>query len=340
MIPTYNRADLLPRAVQSVLAQCAPEDEIIIVDDGSTDHTQRVAAQFSRVVYFPVSHGGAGRARNCGVRAAKHSLIAFLDSDDEWIAGTLELKRTLIQAKPDIVFCFSDLADIDKAGRLHHGALAQWREDHRPWDDILGPGVQLSELAPLPPGVQDCLVHIGNLYLAEMTASYISSITIVVRRELAGEALHFAEDLPTYEDWECFGRLTRKGNSAYLACETAIQHGHSGSRLTDANLLQRATARITLLQRVWGADPKFLAEYGRSYHELLLAQRLMRVRQLLRTGDTRTARQEIRGRERSYPASCRLLAQCPGWLASGVIRGRSWAKLLLRRRAGEAEQDN
>src|SRR5271169_6309691 len=100
VIPTYNRAHLVCRAVDSALAQCLDGDEVIVVDDGSTDNTEAALAPYgSRIVHLRVPNGGAGKARNIGVKAASNPLIAFLDSDDEWMKGKLEIQRTLMQAR-------------------------------------------------------------------------------------------------------------------------------------------------------------------------------------------------------------------------------------------------
>jgi len=225
VIPTFERATLVPRAVHSALGAVAPGDEVIVVDDGSTDGTEAVLAPYrDRLRYVRTAHLGAGAARNRGVQEARCPLVAFLDSDDEWMSDKLELQRTLMARRPDVLFAFSDFALRDRDGREHRRQLAAWHHDRRSWDVILGPGRPFSTLAPLPAGRGDFTVHTGNLYPALMRACYVSTITMMVRRE-AGEALRFAEDLPLYEDWECFARLARAGRGAYLACETAWNHG-------------------------------------------------------------------------------------------------------------------
>lgn len=323
VIPTYNRADFISRAIASALVASAPEDEIIVVDDGSTDGTQEVIASFReriRVVHIP--HGGAGRARNVGVKEATRPLIAFLDSDDEWLPYKLELQRTFMETRPDVLFCFTDFAVRDHSGREHRKYLFQWHKDSRPWDEILGPGVPFSSVAPLPAACPDFRLHVGNLFPAQMAAGYVCTCTLVVRRDAAGEALQFPEDLPLYEDWECFSRLARKGPAAYLDCETFWNYGHASPRLTDADILVRATTRITILERVWGSDPAFLTEYGPQYTGVLNAQRLMRVRGLIRAGRTQEARMELRSIEH-LPLVYRVLGLLPASLAQSLrgIRG-------------------
>jgi glycosyltransferase involved in cell wall biosynthesis len=87
IIPTYNRADYLGRAVQSVLDQVDFNGEIIIIDDGSTDHTKEIVAGIKgdcTITYRYTQNRGPAAARNLGVEMARHHLIAFLDSDDHW----------------------------------------------------------------------------------------------------------------------------------------------------------------------------------------------------------------------------------------------------------------
>lgn len=92
IVPTFNRADLLPRAIASVRSQTFGDFELIVVDDGSTDGTEAVVAGFpdTRVRYLQQPHNaGVAAARNRGIRAARADLVAFLDSDDEWLPDKL-----------------------------------------------------------------------------------------------------------------------------------------------------------------------------------------------------------------------------------------------------------
>lgn len=99
VIPTYNRAHSIERAVRSVLAQTYTAWELIIVDDGSTDGTTEVLSRFGdtiRVIHQ--LNAGPSAARNAGIRAAKGELVAFLDSDDEWLSEKLEHQVQLMHS--------------------------------------------------------------------------------------------------------------------------------------------------------------------------------------------------------------------------------------------------
>lgn len=93
IIPTYNRAEILPRAVDSVLRQSFDDLEVIIVDDDSPDQTSEVVDEYSdiRIKYFQhTQNRGANHARNTGIQAATGDYIAFLDDDDKWCEDKLE----------------------------------------------------------------------------------------------------------------------------------------------------------------------------------------------------------------------------------------------------------
>lgn len=93
VIPTYNRAHLVGRAIQSVLNQTYQDFEIIVVDDGSTDNTEEVVKSFNdpriRYIRHDQNRGGSA-ARNTGIKMARGEYIAFQDSDDEWLPEKLE----------------------------------------------------------------------------------------------------------------------------------------------------------------------------------------------------------------------------------------------------------
>jgi glycosyltransferase involved in cell wall biosynthesis len=107
IIPTYNRAQSLNRAIQSVLNQTYKNFELIIVDDGSKDNTEEVVKNFhdNRIKYFrhDVNLGGSS-ARNTGIKRSTGKYVAFLDSDDEWLEGKLESQVRTMESRPSDVW--------------------------------------------------------------------------------------------------------------------------------------------------------------------------------------------------------------------------------------------
>ncbi len=326
VIPTYNRAHLIRRALDSILPQLLPGDEVIVVDDASTDNTSEVVATYSdRVRYFRIPNLGAGGARNFGVRQSTCPLVAFLDSDDEWLPGKLAIQRTLMQARPNILFCFSNFSVIDAQGVRHPRFLVVWSKDHRDWHQILGPSEMFSSIGPLPDGYDDFRVHVGDLSERELESAYILTSSLVVRKDAAGEALHFAEDVSTYEDFECFGRLSLKGPAAYLDCETARQYGHAGERLTDISDLRRSTANVKIIERVWGQNRAFLARHSDLYRKTIDRARKEKILDLLIARKSSEARAETRLLHHISPVF-RLAVWLPSQLGRTVIKVTSLVK--------------
>jgi glycosyltransferase involved in cell wall biosynthesis len=320
IIPTYNRAPLLSRAISSALLQLNEDDELIVIDDGSTDDTERLVARYGdRVRYVKTPNRGAGAARNRGIREARNPLVAFLDSDDEWMPGKIKLQRAFMGERPDILFSFANQAFRRRDGRERRFSMQTWPGVNQSWEEIFGPGWLFSSILPLPKGVDDFLFYDGNIYLPMLTGIYVNANTIMVRRKDAGDALHFAENTKTYEDWECFGRLAGAGNCAYLDCEMAWQNMHYGSRLTDFGGFERSEARVTIIERVWGSDEKFLKAHSEFYQKVLYKERISKVVGLIKRGQTIDARKEI-NKLAKCPLPHRILAGLPGWVAKPVVK--------------------
>lgn len=110
IIPAYNSAAFIARAIQSALDQDYPNKEIVVVNDGSTDNTQQVLDAFgSKIRVSNQPNAGAAAARNTGIKQSRGEFIAFLDSDDEWLPGRLSKCVQPMLDHPDVglTFCHS-----------------------------------------------------------------------------------------------------------------------------------------------------------------------------------------------------------------------------------------
>ncbi len=201
VIPTWNRAGLVCKAVASALAQAPDTVEVIVVDDGSSDNTAGLLGQRfgSRITLLRHTHrAGVGAARNTGVRRANGELLAFLDSDDLWLPGKLAAELNVFERFPNADAVISDNLNFlngrprDPGSRFKlNGLLAATRRQVR-WNS-------------------DC----DWLWTNAANSTATCSITLH-RRALArlGQPL-FAEDLLSCEDWELELRL-------YQQCRVAV----------------------------------------------------------------------------------------------------------------------
>lgn len=122
VIPAYNRAHTIKRAIESALKQTLSPCEIIVVDDNSTDATRDSVKDYSNVILLSTEKNlGPAGARNLGVEHAKGDLIAFLDSDDEWSENKLELQSNYLihNSEVDLLCCGLTLQNVN-------GSLAKY----------------------------------------------------------------------------------------------------------------------------------------------------------------------------------------------------------------------
>src|SRR5918997_500688 len=101
VIPCYNQAHFLGEAIESVLSQTYPHFEVVVVDDGSTDNTQEVAARYPGVRYIRQENQGLAGARNAGIRRSNGSFLVFLDADDRLLPRALEAGLKALKEHPE-----------------------------------------------------------------------------------------------------------------------------------------------------------------------------------------------------------------------------------------------
>ncbi|HEY0524703.1 MAG TPA: glycosyltransferase family 2 protein [Stellaceae bacterium] len=135
VVPTFNRGALIADTLRSILAQSSPADEVIVVDDGSTDDTADVVGRFGDAVrYLRIPNSGVQVARNTGIDAARHDRVALCDSDDLWEPDHLARQRALIAAAPDLEFTFSnfrifrggDGGDVEPVAKFDRAPEGWW----------------------------------------------------------------------------------------------------------------------------------------------------------------------------------------------------------------------
>lgn len=118
--PTFNRAEYLHHAIESVLAQTVEQFELLVVDDGSTDSTPELMDRYAgdpRIRYFRQPNQGQSVARNRGIREAKGDFVCFLDSDNAWLPEKLAKSLDVFRNKPECHIVYGDYIEIDQWGK-------------------------------------------------------------------------------------------------------------------------------------------------------------------------------------------------------------------------------
>jgi glycosyltransferase involved in cell wall biosynthesis len=120
VIPTHNRATVLPRALDSVYAQTHPPGEVIVVDDGSDDGTAELIREcYPCIRYLHQRNLGVSHARNRGIAGARFRWIALLDSDDAWLPGKLAAQRAALESAPGLRICHTEEIWIRRGRRVN-----------------------------------------------------------------------------------------------------------------------------------------------------------------------------------------------------------------------------
>lgn len=136
IIPAYNAAGCVRRAVESVFAQTYRDFELLVVDDGSTDATHAVLAGYgARLTLLTQPNSGPAAARNRGIAQARGAYVAFLDADDYWLPSKLERQVALLDAQPETGFCSTATSVVDRTG--HPAGEWPCRADVGPLPDVL-----------------------------------------------------------------------------------------------------------------------------------------------------------------------------------------------------------
>lgn len=240
IIPTYNRAHCIEKAVESVLKQNYENMEILIVDDGSTDDTEVVIKNIgdARIRYHKIScNSGASVARNVGIRLAKGKYIAFQDSDDVWLAGKLKQQVEILEnSNYGMVYgCFER-------------EFPDGRVEKVPRDEIQQEAKQ------------------GSIYPYLLAESYISTQTMLVRKEILQQLQGFDEALKSYEDYDLSIRIAKCCQVAFM--DEVLVHLNTLPDSIDMDMMRGLISSCYLLKK-YEEDLKKYDIYERKYKVIM-----------------------------------------------------------------------
>jgi glycosyltransferase involved in cell wall biosynthesis len=214
IIPTYNSAQYVTDAVDSVLCQTFGDFEVLVIDDGSTDDTESVMRPYNAAVrYVCQQNRGVAAARNRGITESRGRYVAFLDADDTWLPDKLERQIAALRARPDNRFCYtaftlvtSDLSPLEIVRSKRRG-----------------------------PALEDLLLR-GNV---------VGSIcTVLCERSLFETSGGFDPGLSQCADWDMWVRLAVLTEFLYLDQPTVTYRQHGSNMSRNAPLLEQDSLRV------------------------------------------------------------------------------------------------
>jgi glycosyltransferase involved in cell wall biosynthesis len=194
IIPTHNRAGFLAQAIDSVLAQTYTNFELIVVDDGSTDETHALLASYgTALINLHQENQGPAAARNTGIRAASHPLLAFLDSDDRFVKNKLALQVAAMEAQPDLLISHT------QETWFRNGQHLNQKKRHAKEN--------------------------GDIFARSLELCVVGMSTVMARRELFDLVGLFDESYPCCEDYELWLRASCSHPFLLVDVPLTVKHG-------------------------------------------------------------------------------------------------------------------
>ncbi|MES2946962.1 MAG: glycosyltransferase [Pseudomonadota bacterium] len=263
VIPSYNSESYIRETLDSILAQTFRDFEILVVDDGSTDHTRDLVSAYGAPVrLITQQNAGVCAARNHGIQQARGQYICLVDHDDYWFPHKLSGQLEQLQTHPEV------------------GVVFSWFHYWEPDSDGHFPTPSSIDLSHYPDGVSE--KYSGWIYHQFLLDCWMQTSTATFRREVFDRCGTFDESLPYSEDWDLWIRISREYPFLMLERPDTLyrQHPQQGNRAVRpidyrTRLLSHSVAKWGLHspdgrglpKRVFNRQlSKYHADYGR--HQL------------------------------------------------------------------------
>jgi glycosyltransferase involved in cell wall biosynthesis len=231
IIPCYRQAHFLGEAIESVQAQTMGKAEIVVVDDGSPDQTERVARRYSSVEYLRQPNRGVAAARNQGLQAARGTYVVFLDADDRLLPQHFEISLRTLQEHPDAACVTGDYCWFGAEGTWHI-------HDCQPRPDHYGTLLRSNFIGPPHP--------------------------VMFKRSVLLELGGFRADLQAFEDLDLYLRVARRYPMYCHHQPVALYRRHSDQTSLNWNMMLRCGIEVLRNQRPYlDHHPQYRSAYRR-----------------------------------------------------------------------------
>jgi len=264
IIPCYNAAPYLARALDSVFAQTYRDYCVYVIDDGSSDDTAAILRSYAgHVISLQQKHSGQAAARNHGIRLSDSPYIAFLDADDEWLPEKLERQLKMLHKAPRAGMLYSDCFNQGD-GRFARSYFAQ-----------IG----------TPTG--------GRVFEQFLRICGVYTPTVIVRRECLLDVGLFDETFPVGEDYNLWLRIAARWEVAVIPEVLAIRHVTPGSLSRTTSREQVASNVVTVFEKLLEACPNLTPHEQRALQLAIGLRYYSYGSYLLAQGESRRARPQF-----------------------------------------------
>ena len=304
IIPTFNRAYCVGKAIDSVRTQTYQNTEILVIDDGSTDNTrdliERSYGDDPRVRYFVHANCGVTATRNRGIALCRGDFVALLDSDDTWSPWKLELQLACFRHHPEVGMVWSDMDAVNPGGEVVSRSYLRTLYGAYRWfprkEDLFSQSFPLAEIAPgLAPVVENRRLYKGEIFSQMIMGNLVHTPTVLLRRDRLVKVGGFNEELRiSGEDYDFHLRTCREGPVGFIDMATIRYQTGNPDQLT------RSAYRVHIAMNCLKTVLPWI-EHERS--QIRLPDRMIRLRLaavhswagdvLLNTGETSQARAHL-----------------------------------------------
>lgn len=217
IIPVYNGEKFIAEAIRSALRQVDVNVEVIVIDDGSIDNTQKIVDGFHENIVFHLrENAGVSSARNFGASIAKGEFLAFLDADDVWAEDKLKIQKEKLLSGYDIVY----------TNRYNFGELGDLPEIH-------------SDICEMPE---------GDIFEKLLCGNFITNSSVVLRKEIFEKFGGYNSDLLTCEDWDFWLRISSIHEIGVCSEPLVRYRFHDGGK--SRNYKRQAIARQRIIESI------------------------------------------------------------------------------------------
>jgi GT2 family glycosyltransferase len=229
IIPTFNRAHCVGKAIDSALGQSHQNTEILVVDDGSTDGTRDLIEQSyagePRVRYFFHENRGVTVTRNRGISLCRGDFVALLDSDDTWSPWKLQLQLACFRHRPEVGMVWTDMEAVGPEGEVVSRSYLKTMYHAYRWfsrEELFPHSFPLAGIAPgLGPVVEDRRLYTGEIFSQMIMGNLVHTSTVLIRRERLEKVVGYNEELRIAgEDYEFHLRACKEGPVGFIDLPT------------------------------------------------------------------------------------------------------------------------
>lgn len=235
VIPSYNRAEYISATLDSILAQTYKDFEIVFVDDGSTDNTEKILHEYSgkdyRVKYFKQPNSERAVARTYGMELAMGDYICLVDSDDLWYPNKLEVQLKVMDEDPDVILSYASVNRVDMQGNRTMAATRQ-HEGYTGW-----------------------------VFFELLKRNFISSVTPMFRKEVLKKVKEQNTSFIPYEDWDFWLRMSREGKFYHITQPLGDYRLHPGQSVQNVNAERIEKVTLAVLENNTSLENFDLQEY-------------------------------------------------------------------------------